>query len=387
MIRRFGFLNGPAPGACHFRKRGMMHIPRLLTLAVAVASLSAVSPVVAQQQRNQQQQNQNNQQQQQRSQAEQRDIQALVQLVDAVSAGQQPAPTDISVTWDSSHFVKSGDGSTYIPYTVSIGQLAMPGTALYVRVVDKKAPPPAPAPAANQNNQNRNQAQPPPRVVYPWDNIYFLNLPTDGKVSRALALRPGEYEVFIAVKERTVGEPPRNAPPPAAGKAGLLRRDLTVPDFGLPELNTSTVIIANSIEPLTQPLSREQQQENPYVFGTMKVVPSPDLKLKKSGELQVLFWVYGTQVTNGKPDVVIDYNFHQKTAEGEKYFNKTAPQPLNAETLPPQFDVAMGHQLPGSLVVPLASFPEGEYRLEIKVTDKLANNKVFTQNATFTVVP
>jgi hypothetical protein len=359
----------------------MMHIPRLLTLAAAVASLSAVTPVVAQQRNQQQNQNQ---QQQQRSQAEQRDIQTLVQLVDAVSAGQQPAPTDISVTWDSSHFVKSGDGSTYIPFSVSVGQLAMPGAAVYVRVVDKKAAPPAPAPGT-QNNQNRDQ--PPPRVVYPWDNIYFLNLPPDGKLARALALRPGEYEVFIAVKERTVGEPPRNAPPPTLGKAGLLRRDLTVPDFNLPELTTSTVIIANAIEPLTQPLSREQQQENPYVFGTMRVVPSPDLKLKKSGELQVLFWVYGTQVANGKPDVVIDYNFHQKTPEGEKYFNKTAPQPLNAETLPPQFDVAMGHQLPGSLVVPLASFPEGEYRLEIKVTDKLANNKVFTQNATFTVVP
>ena len=362
----------------------MMHIPRLLTLAVAVASLSVVSPVVAQQRNQQQNQNQ---QQQQRSQAEQRDIQTLVQLVDAVSAGQQPAPSDFPVTWDSSHFVKSGDGSTYIPFTISVGQLAMPGTALYVRVVDKKAPPPAPAPAA-QNNQNNNRNQPaPPRVVYPWDNIYFLNIPPDGKVSRALALRPGEYEVFIAVKERTVGEPPRNAPPPAPGKAGLLRRDLTVPDFNLPELATSTIIIANTIEPLAQPLSREQQQENPYVFGTMRVVPSPDLKLKKSSELQVLFWIYGTQVANGKPDVVVDYNFHQKTADGEKYFNKTAPQPLNAETLPPQFDVAMGHQLPGSLVVPLASFPEGDYRLEIKVTDKLANNKVFTQNATFTVVP
>ena len=57
-------------------------------------------------------------------------------------------------------------------------------------------------------------------------------------------------------------------------------------------------------------------------------------------------------------------------AEGEKYFNKTAPQPLNATTLPPEFSIAAGHQLPGSLVIPLSSFPAGDYRLEIKVTDK-----------------
>jgi hypothetical protein len=98
----------------------------------------------------------------------------------------------------------------------------------------------------------------------------------------------------------------------------------------------------------------------------------------------VLFWVYGTQQTSGKPDVQIEYNFHLKAPEGEKYFNKTAPQLLNASTLPPQFDVAAGHQLPGSLVVPLMSFPVGEYRLEIKVTDKISG-KSLTQNASFTV--
>jgi hypothetical protein len=52
--------------------------------------------------------------------------------------------------------------------------------------------------------------------------------------------------------------------------------------------------------------------------------------------------------------------------------------------LPPQFDVAAGHQLPGSLVVPLTSFPVGDYRLEIKVTDKISG-KTLTQNVNFTV--
>jgi hypothetical protein len=83
--------------------------------------------------------------------------------------------------------------------------------------------------------------------------------------------------------------------------------------------------------------------------------------------------------------VQIEYNFHQKTAEGEKYFNKTAPQQLNATTLPPQFDMAAGHQLPGSLVVPLASFPAGDYRLEIKILDK-PSGKTLTRDIGFSVV-
>ena len=68
----------------------------------------------------------------------------------------------------------------------------------------------------------------------------------------------------------------------------------------------------------------------------------------------------------------------------EKFFNKTNPQALNAQTLPPQFDFAAGHQLQSGQAVPLASFPEGDYRLEIKVTDKLAS-KTLTRDVNFSV--
>jgi hypothetical protein len=102
----------------------------------------------------------------------------------------------------------------------------------------------------------------------------------------------------------------------------------------------------------------------------------------------VIFWIYGaSEAAGGKPDVQVEFNFHQKAADGsEKYFNKTEPQQLNAQTLPPEFSVAAGHQLPGSLVVGLVPFPVGEYRLEIKITDK-PSGKAVTQNVNFTVLP
>ena len=58
---------------------------------------------------------------------------------------------------------------------------------------------------------------------------------------------------------------------------------------------------------------------------------------------------------------------------------------MNAQTLPPKFDFGAGHQLQSGQAVPLASFPEGDYRLEIKITDKLAA-KSLTRNVNFTVV-
>jgi hypothetical protein len=131
----------------------------------------------------------------------------------------------------------------------------------------------------------------------------------------------------------------------------------------------------------------------------MEIVPAPDTKFTKKSELSTFMLIYNPKVdANNKPDVVIEYNFCQQAAgseppkagepckAGEKFFNKTNPQNLNAQTLPPQFDLAAGHQLQSGQAVPLASFPEGQYRLEIKVTDKLAN-KTLVRDVNFSVSP
>ena len=356
-------------------KRGMMRIRRVLTVAAAVFSLAATSPVLVAQQNNQ-----NRRDQERRSQQEQRDTQALVQLTDAVAGGKQPAPVDVGMTWVESHFVKGAEGMTYIPFSVTVdaSKLAAPGVGLYVRAVSK-TPAPAPAPAEN-NNRGRNN--PPENVTYPWDDVQFLDVPSAGKVSRALMLQPGEYELFIAIREKSPLQPQRNQPP---AKAGLLRHSITVPDFNGPDLSVSSPVLAASVEPLDAPLSPEEQRANPYTFGgTLKVETAADGKFKTSGEMQLIFWVYGVQHTNGVPDVQIEYNFHHKTAEGEKFFNKTAPQTINASTLPPGFNVAAGHQVLGFLGVPLKSFQPGEYRVEYIVVDKLSGKKL-VQSAAFVV--
>ena len=145
--------------------------------------------------------------------------------------------------------------------------------------------------------------------------------------------------------------------------------------------------MASAIEVLNAPLPPAQQEDEPLHVRPDEDRAVADGKFSKSGELNLVFWIYGAAAAAaGKPDVQIDYAFHQKLAEGEKYFNRTQPQMLNAQSLPPEFDVAAGHQLPGTLTVPLASFPSGDYRLEIKVTDK-TSGKTVVQNVTFTVLP
>ena len=305
-----------------------------------------------------------------RSKAEELDIAVLLKAVDTVEAG-QAAATGTTATWESHHFIRSQDGTTYVPFTVHLdrSKVTTPIVALYVRVAKRGAPPAAPS----KDDKNKNPA------LYPWENVYFASVGADGKVSRAFQVPGGDYDVYIAVKDKgTVEKADKNYNPAVS----VAKKDVSVPDFTAAELTTSSVILATAIQPVPAGLT---SQEDPYVFGPMQIVPSRDGKYKKADALEVVYWIYGAAGdAAGKPDVTIENSFNQKTADGEKFFNKTQPQSLNAQSLPPDFTAKSG-PLPGTLQVPLASFPPGEYRLEIKISDKAAG-KTVTQNVAFTVL-
>jgi hypothetical protein len=165
----------------------------------------------------------------------------------------------------------------------------------------------------------------------------------------------------------------------------VVKHTITVPDYWNDELATSSVFVTERIDPLPAPLTPQQQAERPYALGAMEIVPATSSEFKKSGELSTFLLIYNAKLdAANKPDVIVEFNFHTKQNGAEKFFNKTDPQLLNAQTLPPEFNAAAGHQLQSGQAIPLASFPEGEYRLEIKVTDKIANKSV-TRDVNFTV--
>src|SRR5882762_10822587 len=74
-----------------------------------------------------------------RSKAEQIDFDTLVNDVDTAVAGRgAPPASGVSVTWDSNHFFRAPDGSTYVPFTLTVdkSQLAAPNSAVYLAVFD-----------------------------------------------------------------------------------------------------------------------------------------------------------------------------------------------------------------------------------------------------------
>lgn len=293
---------------------------------------------------------------------EEQDRDALVKLVNAVSAG-QPAPNQMAVAWVQNHFLKldSASGKTYAAFAVSVSGQSSP-VSLYLRAMPK---------GAVGSDKDK-------KATFPWEDLFFFDVPADGRVARAINVPPGDYDLYFAVKEQSTGKKGE------ASKVGLLKKDLSIPDLSGAALSTSSVILASGIEE-TQPLPLEQARVSPYTLGAMKITPAgPDGKLSAAGALNVVYWIYGATPVAGKPDLQIEYNFHQRLADGEKFFNKTAPQAMNASQVPPNFDLAAGHLLTMQQSVPLKSFPPGNYRLEIKITDK-PSGKSITQNVNFTV--
>jgi hypothetical protein len=328
---------------------------------------------------------QNTQQNRKLSDAQRREIQATTKIVDGAMAG-QPMPNDLSLAWVREDLLKAQGNKQYVPFTITIDPTKATSSALtlYWRVVAQNPPAEAAAaPTAKKEDRNAKPAAP----EYAYEDLTNMTVqpgqPGPLRVSRSFTVGPGPHDIYVVVKEPTPERQQRNAPPL---KVSVIKHTVDVPNLWNEELNTSSVFVAERIDPLPAPLTPQQQAERPYALGAMEIVPVENTKFTKKAELSTFLLIYNAKTdAANKPDVSVEYNFHVKQAGTEKFFNKTNPQNLNAQTLPPQFDFAAGHQLQSGQAVPLASFPEGDYRLEIKVTDKLAN-KTITRDVNFSVI-
>jgi hypothetical protein len=303
---------------------------------------------------------------QKRSKQEQLEIEQLVKLVDGVMAG-QPAPADIQMKV-SPYFLKSQEQRTFVPFSLAVTGAPASDAALYVRVVN---------PSAQPDPKTK-------KLEYPWDDIHFVPAAqlagTNVRLNRVFMAAPGTYDLYIALKERL----PEKAPKTQVAKVGVLKTQVTVPDFWSGDLITSSILVTDNVNILTAAPSPDEARERPFVFGAQELVPAQDEVFLKTEKLATFFQVYNSSLDSaGKPNLVMEYNFHRKEAGVEKFFNKTAPQNVNAAMLPPTFDPAK-FPVPGGIEVPLATFPEGDYRLEIKVIDK-NSGKTITRDVNFTV--
>jgi hypothetical protein len=346
--------------------------------------------------------------------AQQQEAQALVRLADTAMSGQQ-APAEFPIQFQND-FLRAQGSRVWVPITLTIdpAKLSSNALALYLRVVPRgtTAPPtPTPPPAADNNkdkndNKDKNskdkdkdkkkandKAAPPATTAaaapnYPYEDLSMIDVkPVAGqpvRILRGIGVPAGSYDLYIVLHERPA---PGAAAPAAPAKTSVLKQPLDVPNYGNGEFATSSVILAERVEQLTAPMTPEQQSEHPYAFGQTEIVVAPDHKFKKSQELIVLLQIYNPQLSPEKKfNLEANYTFYRTEAGTEKRFNSTEPQVFNSDTMGAGFDPSGNSSIQAGQGVPLQSFPEGAYRLEIKIADKVSS-KVLTQNVNFTVTP
>ena len=290
-------------------------------------------------------------------------LQATRKLADDSASG-RPVVNDLLLAWTRDDLLKAENNEQYVPFTVSLdpSRLGDDRTfAIYWRAVRTAGTGP---------------------YAYEYLDTASASDLRLGRLQRSFTVPAGTYDVFVVVRETSVVTTKGAAPV----RASAIRHTVTVPDLWNEELNTSSVIIAERIDELPAPLTAQEKIDRPYALKTIEFVPFNGTTFSKNDELSAFLLIYNALVdpASKKPNVNVEFNFYAKVAGGEKFFNRTLPTNLNSETLPPQFDVAAGYQLQAGQAVPLASFPAGDYRLEIRVTDRIAR-KTLTRGVNFTV--
>lgn len=298
------------------------------------------------------------------------EAQVVSGAIDAAQSGGAP-PADLPVSIESYHFFKTATGQTYVPFTLVVDSSALsdPAVTLLFRAVRKGA---VPQPAETKDGKALAPA---------YQDLEFLTIGVDGgskaRLSRAFQVPAGAYDLYIAVKERN---PAAKQKP----KIGVTSQEINAPDLSADGLVTSSVIVSDKVETLQAPLKPEQQRENPYTLGLMRLFPRSGTTFARNQELAVYFQIYNPALDGArKPDVLIEYAFYQKQAGTERNIFNDEPSRLDAGSLPPDFDVTKSN-LANGRAWPLDKFPSGDYRLQVKVTDRISG-KVVTNNVSFSV--
>jgi len=175
---------------------------------------------------------------------------------------------------------------------------------------------------------------------------------------KALPMRPGLYRLDVVMKDVN------------GDKTGIFSRSYTVPDFGDEKLTSSTLILADQMEPVP---AREIGTGN-FVIGTNKVRPKVQPSDGKPASFtkkeKVNFWlqVYnlGLDQKTNKPSATVEYQVvNTATNQHVLDFTETTAQMGN-----------VGEQVTLGRSLQLSQLDPGIYQVTIKVNDQISKQTI-----------
>lgn len=175
---------------------------------------------------------------------------------------------------------------------------------------------------------------------------------------KALPMRPGLYRLDVVMKDVN------------GDKTGIFSRSYTVPDFGDEKLTSSTLILADQMEPVP---AREVGTGN-FVIGTNKVRPKVSSSDGKPASFtkkeKINFWlqVYnlGVDQKTNKPSATVEYQVvNTATNKHVLDFTESTAQMGN-----------VGEQVTLGKSLQLSQLDPGVYQVTIKVNDQISKQTI-----------
>ncbi len=148
--------------------------------------------------------------------------------------------------------------------------------------------------------------------------------------------------------------------------AGTVSLGLNVPKYEEGALQTSTIVLTNSVS--TAPTNSDQFEQ--YVIGDMKVVPNVKSEYLPGQAVIPYMQIYDMQIDQTSQNPSLDVTFAVK--QNGNVLEEFKATPANSE----QFFYGQRVVLLGR--IPLKQVTPGKYSLEIKVHDTIANRTVTT---------
>jgi GWxTD domain-containing protein len=245
----------------------------------------------------------------------------------------------------SSAYYKADDGTTYTALNVflrskslqfrEVGGMQLPHVSVYARLEDPDTG------ELRYSFERENDFVPASDNASAGVNDYLVFQAGAGVVA-------GDYKAQITVHDRV------------AAKTGTYVIDLSVPDFYDKKLALSSLTLAERLSARAEmdagPLKK------PYVFGRLEVIPKPGVGYAKDQEFAFYFQVYNARKDAQTKQPLLDIRYQFLARNHDEEFEPVG-QPLEMQG---QTSAAQGTSFP------LADWPIGTYRLDVRVTDRLS---------------
>jgi hypothetical protein len=177
---------------------------------------------------------------------------------------------------------------------------------------------------------------------------------------KALPLRPGLYRLDVVIKDTT------------SNNVGVITTRLAVPEIDDDKLAASSLILADSISPV----AAKDLGVGQFVIGSTKVRPKVDQVFPANQPMGVFLQFYNLKVDTSS-------RLNNATVEIQIFRGDQSV----ADSVVSSSDMKQnGEQITVDRIVQLNSLTPGKYRIEVKVTDAIANQTV-SKSSEFTVAP